>query len=249
MICLLLTEIAPRRNGKGSLSAFPIGERRQEMRKPVFFRSMCHHDGVECPMARKTLIGHVCWASAAIAAFFLGSVWQNDGSAGRSGTERLSPGKANARKTSSGSRGRASTGGRSPASGARRAPVGDGRVVAAGGGEPGSPGQTLSDVQIEAIANEAFRDGNPLVRRQAFDRFLAALTADNASELLGHLKENRVGGDKWRDFHYAWGMIDGKAAVEHATKSEDRDLSYTMAGWASSSAVLRILLGVAMALK
>ena len=234
MICLLLTEIAPRRNGKGSLSAFPIGERRQEMRKPVFFRSMCHHDGVECPMARKTLIGHVCWASAAIAAFFLGSVWQNDGSAGRSGTERLSPGKANARKTSSGSRGRASTGGRSPASGARRAPVGDGRVVAAGGGEPGSPGQTLSDVQIEAIANEAFRDGNPLVRRQAFDRFLAALTADNASELLGHLKENRVGGDKWRDFHYAWGMIDGKAAVEHATKSEDRDLSYTMAGWASS---------------
>ncbi len=156
-----------------------------------------------------------------------------DDSPGRSGENGGPSGTGELRKTGSGNRGGDSGGGRFSGSGGRSGSVRNARGAASDGLESGGPGQALSDVQIAAIADEAFRHGNPLVRRRAFDQFLEALTADNARELLGHLKENRVDGDKWRDFHYAWGMIDGQAAVEHATKSEDRDLSYTMAGWAS----------------
>ncbi|MFP6881520.1 MAG: hypothetical protein VCA34_11245 [Roseibacillus sp.] len=124
-------------------------------------------------------------------------------------------------------------------SGGRTKSLGNPGTRKASGSDSGGPGQgewasLLTEEQIAAVAKEAFRNGNPLVRRRAFDRLLENLTADNAKDMLVHLKENRVGSDQWRDFHYAWGTIDGKAAVEHAAKSEDRDLSYTMAGWAST---------------
>ena len=185
-------------------------------------------------MPKKPLIGHLCWAGVAVTAFVLGSMRDGDDSSGRFGDRKNPSGKGDVRKTNPGSRGGEMAGGSLSGSGGRPGFAGNARLEGSPGRERGSAGQPLSDVQIETISNEAFRHGNPLVRRRAFDRFLEALTADNAKDLLVHLKENRVDRDQWRDFHYAWGMIDGQAAVEHAAKSEDRDLSDTMAGWASS---------------
>ena len=68
----------------------------------------------------------------------------------------------------------------------------------------------LSESEIAAVANDAFRSGNPLVRRRAFDQLLSNLTAENAQDMLVHLKENRVDGEQWRDFHYLWGSLMGK---------------------------------------
>ncbi|MBQ98492.1 MAG: hypothetical protein CMP30_10910 [Roseibacillus sp.] len=93
--------------------------------------------------------------------------------------------------------------------------------------------RVFSEAEIEAVAVEAFQSPNPLIRRRAFDQLLGSLTAGNAQYMLGHLKENSVRGDQWRDFHYLWGMLDGKSAVEHASESEENDLSHALAGWAS----------------
>ena len=41
--------------------------------------------------------------------------------------------------------------------------------------------------------------------------------------------------DQWRDFHYAWGALDGKAAFESAANSQEQDLAITMSGWAAAN--------------
>ncbi len=92
----------------------------------------------------------------------------------------------------------------------------------------------LSEDQLAALAQEAQKHGNPLVRRKAFNRLLAALTPENAKAIREMLTDGGVKGDQWRDFNYAWGTIDGRAAVENAMTSPERDLASTMAGFASA---------------
>jgi len=178
-------------------------------------------------MTRKSVVGHLCWAAFAVFAFGVGAMLDREDTADvREARNAVSKSGVDRGESGAGSYGQTKSRGNA---GTRKA----------SGSDSGGPGQgqwasLLTEEQIAAVAREAFRDGNPLVRRRAFDRLLENLTSENAKDMLVHLKKNRVGGDQWRDFHYAWGTIDGKAAVEHASKSEDRDLSYTMAGWAST---------------
>ncbi len=178
-------------------------------------------------MTRKSVVGHLCWAAFAVVAFGVGAMLDREDTADvREARDAVSKSGVDRGESGAGSYGQTKSRGNA---GTRKA----------SGSDSGGPGQgqwasLLTEEQIAAVAREAFRDGNPLVRRRAFDRLLENLTSENAKDMLVHLKKNRVGGDQWRDFHYAWGTIDGKAAVEHASKSEDRDLSYTMAGWAST---------------
>jgi len=173
------------------------------------------------------VVGHLCWAAFAVFAFGVGAMLDREDTADvREARDAVSKSGVDRGESGAGSYGQTKSRGNA---GTRKA----------SGSDSGGPGQgqwasLLTEEQIAAVAREAFRDGNPLVRRRAFDRLLENLTSENAKDMLVHLKKNRVGGDQWRDFHYAWGTIDGKAAVEHASKSEDRDLSYTMAGWAST---------------
>ena len=180
-------------------------------------------------MTRKSVIGHLCWAVFAVFAFGVGAMLDREDAADAEEARNA---------VSKSGMGRGASGDRA-GSGGQTKSLGNAGIRKVSGSDSGGPGQgqwasLLTEEQIEAVAREAFRDGNPLVRRRAFDRLLENLTSENAKDMLVHLKKNRVGGDQWRDFHYAWGTIDGKAAVEHASKSEDRDLSYTMAGWAST---------------
>ena len=172
------------------------------------------------------MIGHACWAAVTAGAFAVGLVLDRDPTAQKSVV-----------KVPSAKSSRSADGGISGGGGSRSAGL-SGSVRLAGGqsigGVTGIGTGALSQPAIEALAKEAFRSGNPLVRRRAFDQMLSSLTAENAQDMLVHLKENRVGGDQWRDFHYLWGTLDGKAAVDHSLDSEERDLSHTMAGWASS---------------
>lgn len=177
-------------------------------------------------MTRRSVIGHLCWAGFAAVAFGTGAMLDRDDAAGAQEAKNAVP-KSGVSVDRVGSGGRANSRGNP---GTRKASGSD----SGSGPGVGQWAPLLTEEQIAAVAREAFRNGNPLVRRRAFDRLLENLTSENAKDMLVHLKENRVGSDQWRDFHYAWGTIDGKAAVEHASKSEDRDLSYTMAGWAST---------------
>lgn len=176
------------------------------------------------------MIGHACWAAVTAGAFAAGLVLDQKNSGGAADPPVKVPSGAKSSRSMGGSApGGPGTRGIGP-----RASLGlaaGKRPAGVGGGGP----VILSESEIAAVANDAFRSGNPLVRRRAFDQLLSNLTAENAQDMLVHLKENRVDGEQWRDFHYLWGTLDGKAAVDHSLDSEERDLSHTMAGWASSS--------------
>ncbi|MBQ98491.1 MAG: hypothetical protein CMP30_10905 [Roseibacillus sp.] len=178
------------------------------------------------PVKRKSVIGHACWAAVTAGAFASGLVLD------RNGVDQPSAVKLPRAKSSRGA------GGEISGNSASRSVGLSGSLQLSGGqslgGVTGVEAGALSQPEIAALAKEAFRSGNPLVRRSAFDQLLGNLTAENAQDMLVHLKENRVGGEQWRDFHYLWGTLDGKAAVDHSLNSEERDLSHTMSGWASS---------------
>lgn len=88
---------------------------------------------------------------------------------------------------------------------------------------------------LEGLAEQALRDPNPITRRLAFSRLLEALTPENAGQIREQLVKLGADGDQWRDFHYSWGAIAGKAAFDHAAASPERDLSTTMTGWAAAN--------------
>ena len=178
-------------------------------------------------MNRKSLIGHICWAAVTAGAFATGLLLDQK----RTVEPVTKAIKASGAKSSRSIRGidsevDVSRPGRSPAN---KQDYGRGLSGLAEESWAGA----LSEAEIAQVARDAFRSANPLDRRRAFDQLLSNLTAENAKDMLVHLKENRVGGEQWRDFHYLWGTLDGKAAVDHSRESEERDLSHTMAGWAS----------------
>jgi hypothetical protein len=88
---------------------------------------------------------------------------------------------------------------------------------------------------LELLISQAVKDPNPITRRLAFSRLLEALTPENAEAIRTQLVTLGADGDQWRDFHYSWGAISGKAAFDHAAKSEEQDLAATMTGWAAAN--------------
>ncbi|NQX01678.1 hypothetical protein HQ447_13555 [bacterium] len=73
------------------------------------------------------------------------------------------------------------------------------------------------------------------MRRIAFSKLLESMTAENASSMREQMVAIGADPDQMRDFHYAWGALDGKAAFESASTSPERDLAATMTGWAAAN--------------
>ncbi|MFP6897098.1 MAG: hypothetical protein VCA38_10895 [Roseibacillus sp.] len=179
-------------------------------------------------MTKRSLVGHACWAAIVLAAFAFGSMREKADSAGQNPDD---PASGKGLRSGGGLGGSAHVAGGGSRSGSRR----PGGGSQSGGGNSDSKFATaLTEEQLAAISHEAFRSGNPLTRRAAFGRLLESLTAENAGTILSLLKENRAGKEQWRDFHYAWGTIDGMVALNHSIKSKEHDMAYTMSGWASA---------------
>ncbi len=88
---------------------------------------------------------------------------------------------------------------------------------------------------LELLVEQALKDPNPITRRLAFSRLLESLTPENAETIRAQMVSLGAGGDQWRDFHYSWGAVSGKAALDFAMKSEEPDLAATMSGWAAAN--------------
>ena len=169
---------------------------------------------------KRKLILHGSWATAVLLAFALGS--------------RGSGGKSN-RETASGSQG--------PVEVAQRAgnpPLfrsKPDRPTFRQSSAPGSLSGTsnISDGDLSALIQQALRDKNPITRRLAFSRLLESLTPLNAGVVRGQLVALGADPDQWRDFHYSWGAIDGKAAFANAAKTPEADMAATMTGWAAAN--------------
>jgi hypothetical protein len=93
----------------------------------------------------------------------------------------------------------------------------------------------IASSNLDSLAEQALRDPNPITRRLAFSRLLESLTPENAEAIRSKLVDLGADGDQWRDFHYSWGAIAGKAAFDHAAASDEPDLAATMTGWAAAN--------------
>jgi hypothetical protein len=174
---------------------------------------------------KKPLMIHACWAIAVLAAFGMGSRNSGpaaDGSAGAPG------GPASSRLA-----------GRSPDSGVESLPTrrGDRRAAKRDSSQLGRLfGAVMpTDGDLDALAEQALRDPNPITRRLAFARLLESMTPENAGSIRAQLVALGADPDQWQDFHYSWGAIDGKAAFDHAAETPERDLAITMTGWAAAN--------------
>lgn len=92
-----------------------------------------------------------------------------------------------------------------------------------------------TDGGFEPLINQALRDPNPIIRRIAFSKLLESMTAENAASMREQMVTIGAESDQMRDFNYAWGALDGKAAFESASTSPERDLAATMSGWAAAN--------------
>lgn len=171
---------------------------------------------------------HGAWAVAAVGAFAVGSLRDGPGDGGARGSGDT------ARTSARGE----SAGGLADAAAERRlanrrdrdslnAPTG-GRIAALFGSV------TAAGAGVQALAEQALRDPNPITRRLAFSRLLEALTPENAGEIREQLVALGANGAEWNDFHYSWGALAGIEAFDHAAASDEEDLAATLTGWAAA---------------
>lgn len=173
---------------------------------------------------KSAALTHSVWTLAAAGTFALGYALARPSLAGKAGAEH-----------------RTLTFQTSPVEAALKAsPLGTGSPAAqADASRDTSASRTVLDSPeaIEALAQEAFSDPNPLTRSLAFARLLESMTPENAGALMESLRAHRVGGDQMQVFLYAWGAMDIAGAHAHAETLEGRAkehfLNSTLAGWAN----------------
>ena len=173
-------------------------------------------------IAQKSWLLHGCWAAAVVVAFGWGSRRRGEAPSADAGpalTDKTGLARAPFRQDG-------------PLARKPDGRPGDRRPGALAGlfGEVNPSGSDLS-----ALIQQALRHRNPIARRLAFSRLLESLTPSNAGAVREQLVALGADLDQWRDFHYSWGALDGKAAFANAAKSPEADLAATMAGWAAAN--------------
>ncbi len=174
---------------------------------------------------KKSLIINGCWALAVFVAFGLGS----KNGASSAGEKADKENRAN---------GFVSSARLEESQADRKAALANGRNKE--GGEVSKLNALFGNVasasgNLDLLIEQALRDSNPIMRRLAFSRLLESLTPENAESIREQLVSLGASEDQWRDFHYSWGAIAGKAAFDHAAASKEPDLAITMTGWAAAN--------------
>jgi hypothetical protein len=180
---------------------------------------------IRCAKMTTSMKLHGIWAAAALISFVIG--WKLSSPATKTGAEGSTAAANSLRESGSSDSDAASAGTRRE----RRTtePSEDsalGRLFGA---------VSSADGDFEALLNQSLRDPNPIMRRLAFSKLLESMTPENAAGMRAQLVAIGAAPDQWRDFHYAWGALDGKAAFASASTSPERDLAATMTGWAAAN--------------
>jgi hypothetical protein len=167
---------------------------------------------------------HAVWLVAAVAAFGLGSLRKSQSSTTESTSASGSPALRNDNANTLDQNASASS---TRVRGNRASSQSPDSILAGLFGGSSNAG-------IEALARLALRDPNQVTRRLAFSRLLETMTPENAEQIRTQLTELGAAPDQWRDFHYSWGAIAGKAALESPNNTREGALADTLAGWAAA---------------
>ncbi|NIP97290.1 MAG: hypothetical protein GWO24_29200, partial [Akkermansiaceae bacterium] len=106
-----------------------------------------------------------------------------------------------------------------------------------------SRGKSLSPGGMEEAMTSVLAETDPIKRQRRFSLLIESLTAENAEAAVRALQEAPRSRWNWgQEFsllNYAWGRVDGPAAVAFAKEQEGRTREWTMstvlAGWASNN--------------
>lgn len=175
---------------------------------------------------RSSHLIHALWLAVAVAAFAFGKMQSSSPASTEGNLERKTQGagRINGPATSSPH--------------ARPAGTNSGRAI-----EDDSPfdGRVLTAEGMTDAMSLVIAETDPLKRQRLFTQLLAALTPENAEAAVRALQEAPRSRWNWGQEYglltYAWGRIDGEAAVAYAKEREGRSREWTMAsvlaGWAS----------------
>ena len=74
----------------------------------------------------------------------------------------------------------------------------------------------------------------PIARRLIFGEILKALTPENAKQMRENIVHLSQDSPEFREFHYAWGSLAGKVAIDNGAETPKRDMASSLAGWAAT---------------
>lgn len=173
---------------------------------------------------RTSYLIHGFWLLIAIGAFAIGKMQQGSPDPTTGSTERSA--RDSSRPPSSSKSTRDGAAARTP--GGKSSPLGTGRAL------------TAEAMKLELT--KVLAETDPIIRQRRFAELLESLTPENARAAVQALQDAPRSRWSWGQEYslltYAWGRLDGPAAVAYARDLEGRTREWTMgsvlAGWANA---------------
>lgn len=172
----------------------------------------------------KQVLYHCGWALVAITSFVIGSQF--------SSKSESDPNNDTSNSTSGVSlRSGSSAGGSDSADGTSSSRK---RTVRTRGGSDSENAGPLSEADIKELGQEFRLAKGPIAKRLIFGEILKALTPENAELMRKNIEHLPADSPEFREFHYAWGSIAGKIAIDHGAETPKRDMAASLSGWAAA---------------
>ena len=172
----------------------------------------------------KQVLYHCGWALVAITSFVIGSQFSSNNESDPSNDTSNSTSGVSLRSGSS----------------AGGSDSGDGnslsrkRTVRTRGGSDSENAGPLSEADIKELGQEFRLAKGPIAKRLIFGEILKALTPENAELMRKNIEHLPADSPEFREFHYAWGSIAGKIAIDHGAETPKRDMAAPLSGWAAA---------------
>ena len=172
----------------------------------------------------KQVLYHCGWALVAITSFVIGSQFSSNNESDPSNDTSNSTSGVSLRSGSS----------------AGGSDSGDGnsssrkRTVRTRGGSDSENAGPLSEADIKELGQEFRLAKGPIAKRLIFGEILKALTPENAELMRKNIEHLPADSPEFREFHYAWGSIAGKIAIDHGAETPKRDMAASLSGWAAA---------------
>ena len=171
----------------------------------------------------KQVLYHSAWAIVAVTSFVVGSQSSADKSDSTAGSKEANSG-VSIRSVSNANDSELE---RNSSSGRRR-------TVRTRGGSDTENSGPLSEADITELGKEFKTAKGPIARRLIFGEILKALTPENAKQMRENIVHLSQDSPEFREFHYAWGSLAGKVAIDNGAETPKRDMASSLAGWAAT---------------
>ena len=171
----------------------------------------------------KQVLYHSAWAIVAVTSFVIGSQFSGDKSDSTDDAKQPNSGisvRSGSSASDPDSEGDSSSGRK--------------RTVRIRGGSDSKDSGSLSEADVAELGKEFRTAKGPIARRLIFGEMLKALTVENAKQMRENIAHLSQDSPEFREFHYAWGAMAGKEAIDNGAETPKRDMAASLSGWAAA---------------